>query len=229
MKLILALAGGLALTLTSLPAQDTTNAPVVSDVATNEVDIKELMKLPQFTNDTGMVMVKLSDAQWAGACEVTQEDYQKIAGSNPSCFQGGRNPVESVSWKEAMSFCTKLTEAEAAKKMLPEGMAYSLPTQAQWESLAAGADLKNAVTGADTQRASTAAVGSLEPTGAGLYDIRGNVWEWCLDPQDKPFRVARGGAWNTFIEVNLRPEFRWYGPPEERKNTIGFRCVLGAK
>jgi formylglycine-generating enzyme required for sulfatase activity len=128
-----------------------------------------------------------------------------------------------------VNFCAKLTEAEAAKKMLPEGMAYTLPTQAQWEALAAGADLKNAVTGSGTRRATTAPAGSLGATGPGLYDIRGNVCEWCLDPQDKPFRVARGGAWDTFIEINLRPEFRWYAAPEERKNNIGFRVVLGTK
>lgn len=237
MKLILALAGGLALFVNSLAAQEATNAPTASvtnapaaadpAATTEEVDLKELLKLPQFTNDTGMVMVKISDSQWVGAYEVTQEEYQKIAGSNPSSFQGARNPVESVSWNDAMSFCKKLSEAESAKKMLPEGMTYTLPTQAQWASLAAGADLKNAVTGSGTRRSSTAAVGSLGATGAGLYDIRGNVCEWCLDPQDKPFRVARGAAWDTFVEVNLRPEFRWYFAPGDRKNNVGFRCVLG--
>lgn len=237
MKLILALAGSLTLMIpplaaedsTNVPAAITTNAPAAAEpeAASTELDLKELLKLPQFTNDTGMVMVKISDAQWVGAYEVTQEEYQKIAGSNPSSFQGARNPVESVSWNDAMSFCTKLTEAEAGKKMLPEGMTYTLPTQAQWESLAAGADLKNAVTGSGTRRSSTAAVGSLGATGTGLYDIRGNVCEWCLDPQDKPFRVARGAAWDTFVEVNLRPEFRWYFAPGDRKNNVGFRCVLG--
>jgi formylglycine-generating enzyme required for sulfatase activity len=237
MKTTLAVVGCLALTLLPLVAQDAaptntaagpalTNAPATTEGGTNEVDIKELIKLPQFTNDTGMVMVKISESQWAGAYEVTQEEYQKIAGSNPSKFGGARNPVESVSWNDAVDFCAKLTAAEGEKKMLPEGMAYTLPTQAQWESLAAGADLKNAVTGSGTRRATTAPVGSLGATGPGLYDIRGNVCEWCLDPQDKPFRVARGGAWDTFIEVNLRPQFRWYASPLEHKNSIGFRVVL---
>jgi formylglycine-generating enzyme required for sulfatase activity len=240
MKTILAVVGCLALTLYTLSAQEEattnaavlnspalTNAPATTEGGTNEVDLKELLNLPQFTNDTGMIMVKISDAQWAGAHEVTQDDYQKITGANPSSFQGGRKPVDSVSWNDAMDFCAKLTAAEAAKKLLPEGMTYTLPTQAQWESLAAGADLKNAVIGSGTRRASTAPVGSLGATGPGLYDLRGNVCEWCLDPQDKPYRVARGGAWDTFIEINLRPGFRWYAAPGERKNSIGFRCVLG--
>jgi formylglycine-generating enzyme required for sulfatase activity len=237
MKMILALAGCVSLTILPLFAQQPTTPPVAGGPAltnaaaeaeggTNEVDIKELMKLPQFTNDTGMVLVKISDAFWAGAYEVTQEEYQKIAGSNPSRFQGARNPVDSVSWNEAMAFCAKLTAAETEKKMLPEGFAYTLPTQAQWESFAAGADLKDAITSSGMTRSGTAPVGTLGATGPGLYDIRGNVCEWCLDPQDKPYRVARGASWETFIEINLRPEFRWYEQPDSRKATIGFRVVL---
>lgn len=240
MKMILALVGCLALTVLTLPAQELTNPPATNGLAltnapadteggTNEVDIKELMKLPSFTNDTGMVMVKISESLWAGACEVAQEDYQKIAGGNPSRFQGARNPVESVSWNEAVDFCAKLTEAEEKKKLLPEGFAYTLPTQAQWESFAVGVDLKDAITSSGATRSGTAPVGTLGATGPGLYDVRGNVCEWCLDPQDKPYRVARGAAWDTFIEINLRPEFRWYEAPENRREKIGFRVVLTPK
>jgi len=199
--------------------------------ATSEVkekpDIKKLIKLPAFTNSIGMVMVKISDALWGGKYEVTQREYQKVAGGNPSQFRGDNNPVDSVSWNDAMSFCAKLSETESKEEMLPEGLAYTLPTQAQWESFAAGASLKDAVTSSEASRSGTAAVGSLGANSLGLHDTRGNLWEWCLDPQDKPFRVARGGAWDTSFEVNLRPEFRWYGNgPDERKNAIGFRCVL---
>jgi len=214
----------------SANGQQLTNAPAANDEgATNEVDIKELMKLPAFTNATGMVMVKLSDQLWVSAYETTQEEYKKIAGGNPSRFQGPRNPVENVSWNDAMDFCVKLSEAENEKKMLPEGFAYALPTQAQWEALAAGAELKNAITSSGATRSSTAPVGTLGATGPGIFDIRGNVCEWCLDPQDKAYRVARGAAWDSFIEVNLRPEFRWYEAPEVRKEKIGFRVVLEPK
>lgn len=208
--------------LTNRPAAD-------GEGGTNEVNIKDLMKLAKFTNDTGMVMVKISDSLWVDACETTQDEYQKIAGSNPSRFQGARNPVDSVSWNEAMAFCAKLTAAEADKKLLPEGFAYTLPTQAQWESFAAGAELKDAITSDNTTRSGTAPVGTLAATGPGLYDIRGNVCEWCLDPQDKPYRVARGAAWDSFIEVNLRPAFRWYEAPDNRRDKIGFRVVLEPK
>ncbi|HEX5221633.1 MAG TPA: SUMF1/EgtB/PvdO family nonheme iron enzyme [Verrucomicrobiae bacterium] len=215
--------------LTNAPTangQQLTNAPAADEGDTNKVDIAELMKLPAFTNDTGMIMVKLSDALWVSAYETTQEHYQKIAGSNPSKFPGPRNPVDSVSWNDAMDFCVKLTAAENEKKMLPEKFVYGLPTQAQWDALAAGADLKDAVTSSGTTRSSTAPVGSLGATGPGIYDIRGNVCEWCLDPQDMPYRVARGASWQNWIEINLRPEFRWYEAPEVRKETIGFRVVL---
>jgi len=226
MKTIFALVAGLTATILPLAAQGTVGATPAADGATNKVEIEDLMKLPGFTNETGMVLVKISDSQWAGAYEVTQNEYQKIAGNNPSAFAGGRNPVDSVSWTEAMEFCAKLTEAEKKEKMLPEGFAYTLPTQAQWEGFAASALLKDAVTSENTRRSSTAPVGSLGATPLGLYDIRGNVWEWGLDPQDKPYRVARGAAWDSWIEINLRLDFRWYGEPTIRNNATGFRCLL---
>ena len=92
-----------------------------------------------------------------------------------------------------------------------------------------GAALADAVTSQRAPRSGTAAVGSLKPNSLGLYDARGNVWQWCLDPEDKPYRVLRGGSWDTFIEINLRPEFRYYSKgPDDRQNTYGFRCVLVA-
>ena len=229
MKTILALVGCLTLTVISLSAQEITNAPAATEGGTNEVDIKELMKLPSFTNDTGMVMVKNSDALWVGAYEVTQEEYQKIVGNNPSQFAGARHPVDSVSWTEAMAFCDKLNAAEAKAKMLPEGLAYTLQTQAQWDGFAKSAELKDAVTSANASRTSTAPVGSLGATAPGLYDIRGNVWEWCLDTQNPAARVARGGAWDSWIDINLRRDFRWYGSPDAHSNATGFRCVLEPK
>jgi formylglycine-generating enzyme required for sulfatase activity len=205
-----------------------TNATTAATgVSTNKPDIKELIKGDSFTNGVGMVMVKISPALWAGRFDVMQEEYQKIAGSNPSQFPGDRNPVDSVSWNDAGDFCAKLTESERKEEMLPEGFVYSLPTQAQWELLSAATELKDAVTSMGARRSSTAPVGSLGANSLGLYDTRGNVWQWCLDPQDKPYRVLRGGAWDSFIEVNLRPEFRWFSNgPDDRKNVYGFRCVL---
>jgi formylglycine-generating enzyme required for sulfatase activity len=114
--------------------------------------------------------------------------------------------------------------------MLPEGFAYTFPTEAQWESLLGGAQLKDAVTSDKTSRAGTSTVGSLGANSHGLYDMRGNVWEFCLEPQDKPFRVLRGAAWNSSYEPNLRTEFRWYAQsPDDHKEHFGFRCILAPK
>jgi formylglycine-generating enzyme required for sulfatase activity len=211
------------------PAASATNQPAstTSGSTTNKPDIKDLIKAPGFTNDTGVSMVKISPTLWAGMFEVTQKEYQKVTGSNPSEFSGDNNPVDSVSWNDARGFCSKLTEAEKKAEMLPEGFEYTLPTQAQWESLMDAADLKDAITSEKTSRTGTAPVGTLKPNSLNLYDTRGNVWELCLDPDDKPYRVLRGAAWDSWIDVNLRPEFRWYSNgPDDKKNTFGFRCVL---
>jgi hypothetical protein len=194
---------------------------------TVKVDVKALIALSEFTNSVGMAMVKATPTLWAGKYPVTQAEYSRVAGSNPSHFSGARNPVDSVSYNEASRFCEELTVKEGKEDMLPEGFAYTLPTQAEWQMLMDAATLNDAITSQKGDRTGTAPVGSLRPNALGLYDTRGNVWEFCLDPQDKPYRVLRGGAWNSFIEINLRPEFRWYATgPDDRKDTYGFRVVL---
>jgi formylglycine-generating enzyme required for sulfatase activity len=222
--------------LVSLPAlsraQEDTQDATTGDSGTNgPPPLKDLMTMnDQVTNTVGIVLVKISTSLWAGMYEVTQKSYQKVMGSNPSAFQGEDHPVDSVSWNDAMSFCKKLTEKEQKADELPKGYSYALPTQAQWEQLAGNASLNDAVMSLNMQRrSSTAPVGSLAPNSLGLYDTRGNVMEWCLDPQDKPYRVLRGGAWDTYISINARVDFRWYAKPEEAKNTFGFRVVLEPK
>jgi hypothetical protein len=202
---------------------------VASGSSTNKPDIKELMKGDVFTNASEIVIVK-AGAVWVSKFPITQEQYRKITGASPSQFSGDNNPVDSVSYNDARSFCTQLDEAERKEEMLPAGYTYTLPTQSQWESLMEGATLDQAVTSLNSPRSGTAPTGSLAPNGLGLYDIRGNVWQFCLDPEDKPYRVLRGGAWDTSIEINARPEFRWYAAgPDEKKNIFGFRVVLIAK
>src|ERR1035438_9008787 len=125
--------------LSSLPtlsrAQEGTQDATASDSDTNAPPtLKELMTASsQVTNTVGIVLVKISPTQWAGMYEVTQDAYQKVMGSNPSAFQGGNHPVDSVNWNDAMAFCKKLTEKEQKAGELPKGFVYALPTQAQWE------------------------------------------------------------------------------------------------
>lgn len=210
-----------------------TTPPVsASAVETEEEkpDINEIINTStEFTNSVGMVMKKAGGV-WVSAYETAQKEYQEVTGSNPSGFRGENRPVDSVSWEAAYAFCVKLNEHEKSNDMLPDGYQYALPTQTQWETLAAGVPLANAVTSSGTRRSGTAEVGSLKPTGAGLYDLRGNVMEWCTDrstfPSDGTYRTLRGGSWADWIEINLRPEFAVMVPPEEAQNTYGFRCVL---
>ncbi|MGA9777716.1 MAG: formylglycine-generating enzyme family protein [Limisphaerales bacterium] len=211
-------------------AQDDTSDTATSDSDTN-VPLKELMlKSDQITNTVGIVLKKISAGLWAGMYEVTQKSYQKVMDSNPSAFQGGDRPVDSVNWNDAMAFCQKLTEQEQKAGELPKGYIYNLPTQSQWENFVGDASLNDAVMSLNMQRrSSTAPVGSLGPNNYGLYDTRGNVMEWCLDPQDKPYHVLRGGAWDTYIGINARPEFREYSAPDKTKNDYGFRVVLEPK
>ena len=213
-------------------AQQTNSTPPTNaaKASQDKPDLVELLSGATFTNGIGMVMVKITPQYWAGKYPVTQAEYQAVTGGNPSQFKGDRNPVDNVSWNDANAFCARLAQKEAKESMLPDGAGYSLPTQAEWEQLMNGADLKDAVTSQAGDRKGTAPVGSLGPNSLGLYDMRGNVWEWCLDPQDKPYRVLRGGAWNTSLDVNMRPEFRWYSNgPDDKKESYGFRCVLKTK
>ncbi|HWF19728.1 MAG TPA: SUMF1/EgtB/PvdO family nonheme iron enzyme, partial [Verrucomicrobiae bacterium] len=94
-------------------------------------------------------------------------------------------------------------------------------------SFAAGTPLSSAVTSLNgATRSGTSLVGSLAPNSLGLYDTRGNVMEFCMNDEAKHFWFLKGGSWADFVEVNLRPDFRWYCKPDDRKNTFGFRCVL---
>jgi formylglycine-generating enzyme required for sulfatase activity len=208
-----------------------TNAPVAVvikpvPVLTNaEPKIAQIPGL-QYTNGVGMELVKTPGGFWAGVYEVTQKQYQEVMGVNPSAFSGEKRPVDNLSWNDAVEFCQKLTVKEILETNLPAGFVYTLPSEGQWQSLLADASLADAVTSQATPRAATAVVGSLGANSLGLYDLRGNVMEFTLSDTSKPYRVLHGGSWHDRIEINLRPDFRNYCPPDEHKNTYGFRCVL---
>jgi formylglycine-generating enzyme required for sulfatase activity len=153
------------------------------------------------------------DGFWIGKYEVTQRQYEAMMGNNPSHFKGPDRPVEQVSWNDAMEFCRKLSQAT--------GKTYTLPTEAQWEyACRAGSksnwDEENRLGDyAWYERNSgnkTHDVGGKSPNQWGLYDMHGNVWEWCADwfegiyyasspprnptgPASGKYRVFRGGGW----------------------------------
>ena len=207
----------------------TTNNPAAepkkesASPASKEEIAAELLALfreeKSITNTLGMVMVWVDKGYRVSQYETTQRKFERVMKTNPSKFKGDSRPVENVTWEEAGEFCKKLTEKERAEGRLPKEFYYTLPAEEQWEYYVDEASLKDAITSELGDRRNTENVGGLGPNKFGLYDVRGNVWEWCSAP------VARGGSWRTF-EDWLAISFRYVGTPGTRYDDIGFRCVL---
>ena len=168
--------------------------------------------------------MRITKPYWLGATDVTQEEYQRVMGCNPSKFQGDpKRPVEQVSWDEAVEFCRRLSELPAEKAAKRR---YALPTEAQWEFACRAGTTTRWYFGDDEARLvdvawlTTNAGGHTQPVGQkqanvwGLYDTHGNVKQWCQDwydggyyarsPVDDPrgpvtgsVRVIRGGCWRS--------------------------------
>ena len=151
-----------------------------------------------------------------GKYPVTQVQYQAVMGANPSYFQGNpQNPVENVSYDDAETFCQKLSKAT--------GKQYRLPTEAEWE-YACRAGTTSDYYGdyawyKGNSQQTTHPVGQKKPNAWGLYDMRGNVWEWCQQV------VIRGGFWGT-DPLNFRSALRIdYIRRGSRYDSIGFRVA----
>ena len=178
-----------------------------------------------------------------GVFPVTQKQYQKVMGNNPSHFHAGNgggldHPVENVSWHDAVAFCEKLSRLTAAKQA---GRKYRLPTEAEWEH-ACRAGTTTAFTFGDAlfpgfancdiglsidPPSSTSAFAAHPANALGLRDLHGNVWEWCSDSSDADarFRVLRGGSWRNHPRA-CRSASRHGLAPDTRSRDIGFRVVL---
>ena len=205
-----------------------------------------------YSNERPVHEVTLSD-YYIGKFEVTQGVWKAVMGYNPSYFQKGDNyPVEQVSWNDIQDFLTKLNQLTGKK--------YALPTEAQWEYAARGGnkskgykysgsnDIENVAwywynSSTSSSSRSPQPVGSKQPNELGLYDMSGNVWEWCSDwygsdyysnspstdpagPETGSDRVLRGGSWGDYASY-CRVSFRNYNNPSDRgRNFCGFRVVL---
>lgn len=160
--------------------------------------------------------------------EVTQRLYLSVMGNNPSGFQGPANPVEVVSWNDAVKFCNKLAELT--------GLPVRLPTEEEWEYAAKGgedfeyAGSNNIDEVAWYERNSggtTHPVGQKKPNGYGLYDMSGNVCEWTSTVAivGGSNRVYRGGCWND-PPARARVAYRYRSAPGDRYQYLGFRLAM---
>lgn len=193
------------------------------------------------------------DGFWMGKYEVTQVQWEKVMGNNPSRFKNGDNyPVESVKWEDVQELLRRLNQMA--------GKRYRLPTEAEWEFAARSGGKREKWAGTSRESelgeyawysvnsgGTTHPVGQKQPNGLGLYDMSGNVWEWVQDWYDKnyyknsptnnpkgpssltTYRALRGGSWNDSPR-NMRTSARSGAVgPLSRNPFIGFRVVLSAK
>ncbi|MEM9281799.1 MAG: PEGA domain-containing protein [Verrucomicrobiota bacterium] len=201
-----------------------------------------------FTNGAGQEMVWIGElGGWVAAYETTQEQFERIAGKNPSYFPSPKHPVDSVTWFEAVRFCDSLNLQEKSLGTLPVGYRYRLPSDSEWSRFVGGQKLDGAISSLFDRKKSTAPVGSLAPNQFGLYDVRGNVWEWVSDWYSQSVvnrtledgstpnldwvgtdrKVLRGGAWNRSSQFDLSIGNRVAArPSSEDRYDVGFRVVL---
>lgn len=201
--------------------------------------------------------VTISRGFWMGRREVTQQEYAAVMGLNTSIWQGMDRPVENLTWGQALDYCHVLTAIESAAGNVPDGYEYRLPTEAEWEyACRAGSTTEFNVgnvlvcsdahffhsyhSGSDCNNGSgTADVESYAPNAWGLFDMHGNVLEWCLDsytadltgPVTDPFvtgdsyRVVRGGGWGNTSSL-CRSAARLPASEIDSYTDVGFRVVL---
>jgi len=196
---------------------------------------------------------------YMGKYEVTQKEYQEIMGTNPSNFKGDNLPVERVSWYDAIEYCNRRSQKEGLTPAYTingnnvtwnrGANGYRLPTEAEWEYACRAGTTSAYNTGAnisdntgwyyDNSGSKTHPVGQKPANVWGLYDMHGNVWEWCWDwygnyssgSQTDPVgassgtsRVVRGGSWAGDAE-NVRSANRFSNSPGYRYFNLGFRLV----
>jgi len=220
------------------------------------------------TNETQHT-VTLTKGFYMSKYPVTQGEYLSLMGSNPSYFTGDTNrPVECVTWYDATNYCGQLTQQERLAGRLPTGWVYRLPTESEWEyacragtttafyhgnALRAGManfyayyEYDASVGDIYTNTAGVGFIGQTTPVGSyeanpwGLYDMCGNVCQWCQDSYaayptgsvsdpvgagNVSYRMMRGGEWDGIGRI-CRSAFRYYISPDVIYYDVGFRPVL---
>jgi formylglycine-generating enzyme required for sulfatase activity len=198
-------------------------------------------------NESPQHPVTLPQGYWLADSQVTQELWTSIAGKNPSRFRGDTNPVEQISWRECQKWLPNVLEKVPTLQL-------ALPTEAQWEYACRAGSTSAYCFGDDPKELpkygwfdensdrKTHPVKQLQPNGWGLYDMHGNVWEWCSDrygdyaapaqsdppgPTKGTTRVIRGGGWYSPARF-LRSACRDGDAPGFRGSDLGFRLLSSA-
>jgi formylglycine-generating enzyme required for sulfatase activity/murein DD-endopeptidase MepM/ murein hydrolase activator NlpD len=245
------------------------NAPALVDIpAGTFVMGSPASEAERFDCEGPQTLVTVSYCFKMGEYAVTQSQYKSVVGSNPSYFSGVPNrPVEQASWDDATNYCFQLTRLEQQAGFLPAGWAYRLPTEAEWEyacragtatAFYYGPAMRSGMANFNGRYEYDAALGTMlntngifagtpvpvggyAPNAWSLYDMHGNVWEWCRDgwssnlpggsvtnplgPASGSDRVIRGGAWYNNATF-CRSAFRLRSSASYRGNDTGFRVVL---
>ena len=204
-----------------------------------------------------MATTPVTQAQWEEVMGTTVTDQKERANTGLSVMgEIDDHPMYFVSWDEAMEFCQRLTEQDREAGRIEKNEKYRLPTEAEWEyacragtttafySGDSGEDLsKVAWYARNVEAFEIQPVGQKKPNAFGLYDMLGNITEWCYDrygeypgehvtdptgPEEGTHRVVRGGCWRATL-WNVRAAYRTDYPPEARTNFDGFRVVLVRK
>jgi formylglycine-generating enzyme required for sulfatase activity len=186
-------------------------------------------------------LVSIDSGFWIFDTPCTQALWESVMGENHSRFRGADRPVESVSWEECQEFLTALNSRL-------DGLELSLPSEAQWEyACRAGTEAARYLDNLDAiawylknSGSETHPVARKEANSWGLYDMLGNVWEWCADVWEADDsevtraaaaaesasapRVIRGGSWFGGA-LSVRAAFRDYYEPSDRSDSLGFRCA----
>ena len=196
---------------------------------------------------------------YMGKYPVTQAQWQTVMGNNPSHFKGADRPVETVSWKNCQEFMQKLNATHPVETHGRASLQFRLPSEAEWEyACRAGmqtayffgddpAQLGNYAWFDDNSGDETHPVGQKKPNAFGLYDMHGNVWEWCADTWhdnyngaptdgsvwenlgDEKAKLLRGGSWRYNPPPDCRSANRYRNDPDDRNLSIGARVVVGAR
>ena len=177
--------------------------------------------------------VTLTKGFYLGKYEVTQAQWERVMGNNPSHFKGADRPVEQVTWNYAVEFCKKLTEMEKKAGRVSQGMSYQLPTAAQWEYACRAGTTTAYSWGNDINptRANyyysyfgqTSNVGKYAANPWGFFDMHGNVWEWTADLHDASYPICKGGSWGSGVPGLRSAHGNNTLTPSTCYNDLGFR------